>query len=116
MLKTRNAGRGPLRKGAVVVLVAVLLVVLVGMLALVLDGGLLQDDRRGAQAAADAAALAAATELFKNYGLITPTTTSPVWDPNGAGDSAARASAEHNGYPDNQAPTAVGAQLPPPTG
>jgi hypothetical protein len=105
-----------LRKGAVVVLVAVLLVVLVGMLALVLDGGLLQDDRRGAQAAADAAALAAATELFKNYTLITPATTSPVWDPNGAGDSAARASAATNGFPDNKTTSAVDVHIPPTSG
>jgi hypothetical protein len=116
MLKTRKAGKGPLRKGAVVVLVAVLLVVLIGMLALVLDGGLLQDDRRGAQAAADAAALAAATELFKNYTLITPTTTPPVWDPNGAAASAAQTSATTNGFPSDNTNSTVDIHIPPTSG
>src|SRR5262249_5766071 len=116
MLKTRKAGRGPLRKGAVLVLVAVLLVVLVGMLALVLDGGLLQDDRRGVQAAADAAALAAATELFKNYTLITPSTNPPLWDPSGAADSAAKSSATTNGFPNNNTTSTVEVHIPPTSG
>ena len=116
MLKTRKAGRGPLRKGAVLALVAVLLVVLVGMLALVLDGGLLQDDRRGAQAAADAASLAGATELFKNYTLITPSTTPPLWDPSGAADSAAKSSATTNGFPNNNTTSTVEVHIPPTSG
>jgi hypothetical protein len=116
MLKTRKAVRGPSRKGAVAILVAVMLVVLVGMLALVLDGGLLQDDRRGAQAAADAAALAAATELFKNYTQITSNTAVPVWDPNGAAAAAAQTSAATNGFPNDNTNSTVDVHIPPISG
>jgi hypothetical protein len=116
MLTTRKAGKMQSRKGAVVILVAVLLVALIGMLALVLDGGLLQDDRRGAQAAADAAALAAATELFKNYTLITPTTNPPLWDPSGAAESAAQNSATTNGFPNNNTTSTVDVHIPPTSG
>jgi hypothetical protein len=53
------------------VLVGILLVVLVGMLALVLDGGYAYLQRRGAQTAADAGALAGARELCRS-GDTTP--------------------------------------------
>jgi hypothetical protein len=105
-----------LRKGAVVILVAVLLVAMVGVLALVLDGGLLQDDRRGVQAAADAAALAGATELFKNYTLITPNTNPPLWDPRGAAASAAQSSATTNGFPNDNTTSTVDVHIPPTSG
>ena len=51
------------RKGQSLVLVALLLVVLIGMLAVVLDGGYAYLQRRTAQTAADAGALAGATVL-----------------------------------------------------
>src|SRR5438105_3389553 len=67
------------RPGKVVVLVALLLTGLVGVAAIAVDGGLLQDERRRAQAAADAAAMAAAEDLYTNYltyyGVDTPTKT-----------------------------------------
>lgn len=52
------------RRGAVLVLVAILLPVLVGMTALVIDGALLTSASRQAQSAADAAATAAAFDLM----------------------------------------------------
>src|SRR5262245_51396052 len=55
------------RRGSVTPLVAVLLVALIGAAAFVLDGGLVQDDFRNVQAAADAAAMSAAAEIA-NYG------------------------------------------------
>lgn len=55
------------RRGTVVVLVALCLVVLLGFTAIAIDGGLLMHDRRALQATADAAALAAAENLYSNY-------------------------------------------------
>ena len=55
------------RAGAILVQVTVFLTVLMGVLAVVLDGGMLLTERRHAQGAADAAALAAAADLFANY-------------------------------------------------
>lgn len=54
------------RRGAIIVLVAVSLVVLMGMLVLAIDVGNLQRQKRMAQTAADAAALAGAIEIFRN--------------------------------------------------
>ena len=54
------------RSGAIVVLVAVSLIVLMGVLVLAIDGGSLQQQKRIAQTAADAAALAGAVEIFRN--------------------------------------------------
>ena len=58
--------RAERRHGVVLVLVAVSLVAILGIVAMALDAGLLFSQRRGLQAAADAAALAAAIDLFKN--------------------------------------------------
>ena len=55
------------RRGNVCVLVAFSLVFIIGAAAIAIDGGLLMDDLQKAQAAADASAMAAATELFKNW-------------------------------------------------
>src|SRR5262249_7196779 len=55
------------RPGTVAVIVAVCLTILVAAMAFALDGGILLGERRHAQAVADAAALAAACELFNNY-------------------------------------------------
>jgi hypothetical protein len=50
-----------------VVLVAVCLTVILAFVAIAIDGGGLLEQRRRAQATADAAALAAAEDLFRNY-------------------------------------------------
>src|SRR5439155_15692932 len=55
------------RTGAIAVLVAVCLIVLLAFVAISVDGGGLLEERRQAQATADAAALAAAEDLFLNY-------------------------------------------------
>jgi hypothetical protein len=52
------------RRGAIAPFVALCLTVLIGILAITLDGGLLLSERRHAQAVADAAALAAAADLY----------------------------------------------------
>jgi hypothetical protein len=57
----------PARRGNVCLLVAFSLVFIVGAAAIAIDGGLLMDDLQKLQAAADASALAGATELFKNW-------------------------------------------------
>src|SRR5262245_10160054 len=55
------------RPGTVAVIVAMCLPVLVAALAFALDGGILMAERRTAQSVADAAALAAACDLYNNY-------------------------------------------------
>jgi hypothetical protein len=57
-----SSGRHRLRRGQSLVIVALLLVLLIGMLALSIDGGNWYWNRRNAQNAADAAALAGARE------------------------------------------------------
>ena len=76
------------RRGAVAVFVAVCLSLLLAILALALDGGMLLSERRHAQAVADAAARAAAADLY----LGKPVST--------AQQSALRTAAA-NGYTDD---------------
>ena len=103
------------RRGAVAILVAVLLPVLLGFLALTLEGGLSRDTRRRVQGAADAAALAAATELFSHYPAIEDSNFSNG-DPGGAGAAAAMASAAVNGFADGDGRSTVVVNLPPASG
>jgi Flp pilus assembly protein TadG len=109
------------RKGNVAVLTAVCLVGLLGVTALSLDGGLLLDKRRHVQAAADAAALAAASELFattfthdgKDDGPIVPNPSLPQ-----AGSIAlyAKKVAKDNGYEDGVGGVTVTVNIPPKSG
>jgi hypothetical protein len=62
-----NAIRLDLRSGGIMPLTLVSLSLLAGVVALVVDGGTLMEARRHVQAVADAAALAAATDLYVNY-------------------------------------------------
>src|SRR6187200_873919 len=55
------------RRGAIVVLVACCLTIILAFVALAIDGGGLLELRRKSQATADAAAFAAAEDLFRNY-------------------------------------------------
>ena len=103
------------RRGAVAVLVAVLLTVILGFLAIAVEGGLLRDNRRKVQGAADAAALAAATELFVHYPAIEASDFSNC-DPGGAGAAAALASAAANGFPDGEGTSTVVVNIPPASG
>src|SRR5438093_8739140 len=86
------------RRGTVLVLVTLSLIGVLGIVALVLDGGLLQDNRRRAQAAADAAALAGAVELFKSAPTINADSTGTVIDPGNRGYNATIQSASDNGF------------------
>src|SRR6478736_4099781 len=63
----RRPARRHSRRGAIVVLIAFCLTVILAFVAIAIDGGGLLDDRRQVQATADAAALAAAENLFLNY-------------------------------------------------
>lgn len=68
MRKRNECSAGRPRRGAVVVLVAILLVVILGMVALALDIGWILMTRTQLQAASDSAALAAGTELLSGLG------------------------------------------------
>jgi Flp pilus assembly protein TadG len=81
------------RKGMVVALVAISLAIILSFVAIAVDGGLLLDRHQRLQATADAAALAAANDLYlnwrANHGL----------DPAGTAQAAAEAVAMANGFP-----------------
>jgi hypothetical protein len=98
------------RPGKVVVFVAFALMVVLGFAAISLDGGLLLQDRRAAQSAADTAALAAAAELFAeaktNQGL----------DPSGTAAQKAFSVAAANGYNNDQSTSWVTVNIPPLSG
>jgi hypothetical protein len=80
------------RKGNVVLIVAICLTVLLGFVALALDGGMLLDERRDVQSAADTAALAAAEDLYVNW------QTNKGLDPQGTAAKKAAALATANGF------------------
>jgi Flp pilus assembly protein TadG len=107
MLHSRVIGR---RHGAIVPLVAILLTVVIGFTAIVIDGAMLFADRRRVCAAADAAALAAAIELFTNdqyaKGL----------DTNGTAAASARQTAKDNGFEDGVNNVTVTVNIPPLSG
>jgi hypothetical protein len=67
MSKVRFPSELNARRGMVAVQVAILLTALTAVLAIAAEGGLLLSVRRHAQATADAAALAAASDLFEYY-------------------------------------------------
>lgn len=98
------------RRGATVVLVAVCMAAIVGVIALALDGGVLFDKRRSVQAAADAAALAAADDLWTNY-----STFSGV-DSNGTARASALATATADGFNNDGSTSIVTVNVPPQTG
>jgi len=98
------------RKGTVSVIVAICLTLLLGFAAIAMDGGLIQHNRRDAQAAVDAAALAAANDLYVNY-----PTYSGV-DVNGSAATKARAAAAANGFNDDTVTNKVTVNIPPTSG
>jgi hypothetical protein len=108
------------RNGTVVVAVAVCLVAILGVIALSLDGGLLLDKRRQSQAAADAAALAAASELFRTYFTNGALDNGPLPGKTGpaAGDirKFAKEIAKVNGFEDGENGVTVEVYIPPISG
>ena len=92
-MRTTLATRPPTRRpGHVVVAVAVSLVVLLSFVALSVDGGMLLDTRRQVQSASDAAALAAAGDLYYRW------QTERGSDVNKTARAAALAAAKENGF------------------
>ncbi len=98
------------RRGTVAVLGAVCLTGILGFAALSLDGALLHQDRRTAQAGADSAALAAAGNLFANW------RTNKGLDPAGAAANEARAAAAANGFNNDGVSSIVTVNIPPLSG
>src|SRR5207245_2293908 len=91
-------------------LVAISLTAIIGVVAIALDAGLLLDNRRAAQAAADAAALAAADDLFVNYG------TNNGLDPHNDAQNSALATAAANGFNNDGVTSVVSVSIPPASG
>jgi hypothetical protein len=98
------------RRGTVAVTVAVGLIALLGAVALSLDGGALFTRRRSVQAAADAAALAAACDLYNNYWSANGN------DPNGTAKASALATAQADGYNNDGTTNTVTVNIPPLSG
>jgi Flp pilus assembly protein TadG len=73
---TRRAQSTRSRKGAVLVLVAVLMVVIIGFLALAVDFSRIYAQRNELHTAADAAALAGVIQLYQSPGLVSDTAIS----------------------------------------
>lgn len=96
------------RKGNVIVVLAFCLIAIMSVVAIAVDGGLLQDNRRHVQATADAAAMAAATDLFKHY------LTENGLDLTGSADASARAVVADNGYDTSSSTVTV--NIPPLSG
>jgi hypothetical protein len=103
------------RRANIAVLLALSLTGILGTLAIALDGGLLQDNRRRVQGAADAAALAAATQLFSNYPAIVASNYL-TFDPGGKAVSAALSSTSNNGFPNDNTTSSVTVNVPPTSG
>jgi hypothetical protein len=97
------------RRGTVAVLVALCLIGLFGVVAIALDGGMLLDRRRHVQATADAAALAAATQLYQRYPTLRGTD-------DGTARQAAFDYAAANGYPNDGVTANVTVNIPPQSG
>ncbi len=98
------------RRGIVVVLVAVGLTALIGVVALTVDGGMLQLDYRKARAHADAAAMAAACVLYKEY----PTNAGKDTDGNAAQEAVN--TAKRNGVVNDGVSSKIVVNIPPLSG
>jgi len=106
----RPSSRKNRRSGAVAVVVAICLIPLIGVTAFAIDGGLLIAARRRAQTVADAAAYAAACQLYSKR------TTDPTGlDSNGSAGAAALSNASANGYTNDGSTNTVKINIPPST-
>src|SRR5258707_15823550 len=103
------------RRGIVAVLVAVMVTGVTGVVAIAVDGGVMQDNRRRVQAAADASALAAAAQLYAEYRAIILSNYMTA-DPGGAAAAAAQGSATANGYANDGTNASVAVHIPPTSG
>ena len=107
MLHTRSHSR---RRGITVPAVALVLTGLLGITARAIDGGLLLSDRRRAQGAADAAALAAAIDLYDNF------LSQFGADTNSTASNSAFKTAADNGFSNGVNGTKVVVNIPPLSG
>ncbi len=98
------------RRGAVTVWLLACLAIILAIVAIGMDGGRMTDERQRAQAAADAAALAAAADLYANYNQNKGS------DPSGTAAKAAKQSAATNGYSDDGTTSVVTVHIPPQSG
>ena len=102
------------RRAVVAVKAAILMPVLLAVVALAVDAGILYDRERHAQATAEAAALAAAGDLFRTYSNTVPTDDGK--DLGGTARDHALAVAKENGYPNDGATADVVVNIPPQSG
>jgi Flp pilus assembly protein TadG len=93
-----------------IVLLALCLIPLLGIVGLSLEGGLMMENRRRGQATADAAALAAADDLYKNY------QANQGLDTNGTARQSALDTAAANGYTNDGTNSVVTVNIPPLSG
>jgi Flp pilus assembly protein TadG len=98
------------RPGSIAALTAVSMLAVLAVLAMVMDGGLLQDKRRSVQAAADAAAMAAASDIWENYAANGGT------DPAGDARNSALSTAAANGYNNDGTTNTVTVNIAPVSG
>lgn len=98
------------RRGMIAVQVALSLTALLSVAALAVDVGILLAEQRHAQAAADAAALAGAIDLYTNY----PTNNGT--DPNSTALKSAEDTAATNGYTNDGTTNTVTVNIPPQSG
>src|SRR5690242_28492 len=98
------------RPGNVTVWLIVCLGVIVSILALGMDGGRMLEERRHVQDAAEAAALAAAGDLYLNHRQNQGT------DPQGTARSAALTNAAANGFTNDGSASTVTVNIPPKSG
>ncbi len=94
------------RRGTVAVFIAICLTVLVGVLAITLDGGLMLTESRHAQVVAEAAAIAAAADLFDNSAI------NAGKDPTGTAAASALSTAKANGYSNDGTTSVVTVNIP----
>jgi hypothetical protein len=110
MLLQRSYRTNARRRGQVLAFVCVCVLGLVGILAITFDGGVLMQERRRVQAAAEASAMAAAVDLFEHYH------TNYGKDPDGTAEASAQTTAKANGYDNNTADVNVLVNIPPRSG
>jgi len=109
MILSHTRRRAP-RRGKVVALVAFSLIGLLGVVAISFEGGGIVSERRHAQAVADAAALAAAADLYTFYW------TNNGADPSGTASTSALQVASDNGYTNDGTHSKVTVNIPPKSG
>jgi hypothetical protein len=98
------------RRGQVLAFVCIGVFALVGVLAITFDGGVLMQERRRVQTAAEAAAWAGAVDLFEHYIKYQGV------DVENTAELSAKATAKANGYDDADADVDVTVNIPPLSG